>query len=196
MKKNNKLLIIILTCIVTLMMGYALFSENITVTGTATAKGDFSYSIETMKGINSEIISQNLYAIYYYGGETSDTIHFIEGSPVTNSSISHTENTITHTSNLTNPGQIQYFTAKITNTGTIPMEFDIYYDFSEMQTISGNLIMSDGILFDVAKIKDASSGHYGNAYGFTATDYSALMYLKGIITNLYDVFVSKKHLMN
>ena len=192
MKKNNKLLIIILTIIVSLMMGYALFSETITVTGTATAKGDFSYSIETMKGFNSEIKSSNMYSLLNNYGEPANSINFMQEVPVSDSSITHTENTITYTSNLTNAGQLQYFTAKITNTGTIPIDFDIYYDFSDTQTISGNLIMSDGNLFDINKVKDAAFGYGGNAYGFRATDYVSADYIKTAITGLYDIFSTKE----
>ena len=41
LNKNNKILVGILAFIVVCVIGYALFSENITVTGTATADGDF-----------------------------------------------------------------------------------------------------------------------------------------------------------
>ena len=45
MNKNNKLLIGMLTFVVVCVVGYALFSENITVTGSATASGDWSISL-------------------------------------------------------------------------------------------------------------------------------------------------------
>ena len=192
MNKSNKILLVVFSFIVVCVIGYALFSENITVTGTAIAKGDFSYSIETMKGFNSEIKSSNMYSLLNNYGEPANSINFMQEVPVSDSSITHTENTITYTSNLTNAGQLQYFTAKITNTGTIPIDFDIYYDFSDTQTISGNLIMSDGNLFDVTKVEDAALGHYGNAYGFITSDYLNAMNLKYQITGLYDIFSTKE----
>ena len=41
MNKNNKILVGILTFVVVCVIGYALFSDNINVTGTATAQGQF-----------------------------------------------------------------------------------------------------------------------------------------------------------
>ena len=45
MNKSNKLLIGILAFVVVCVIGYALFSETITVTGTAMAKGNFDIKV-------------------------------------------------------------------------------------------------------------------------------------------------------
>lgn len=112
MKKNNKLLIIILTIIVTLMMGYALFSENITVTGTATASGNFDIGYTCQTGL------ANVAGIY------DNAFNSLNGQETENSysddSCSIIDNKITFKTNLTAPGAMRYYTVKITNNGTIP----------------------------------------------------------------------------
>ena len=43
-KRKNKILVGCLALLLVMAVGYALFSENITINGTATAKGDFDIS--------------------------------------------------------------------------------------------------------------------------------------------------------
>ena len=190
-KKKNKILMGCLALLLVMTVGYALFSENMTINGTATAKGDFAYEIETMKGIDADIKKNNVYAVLNDYGVTGAEINFGSEVGVDESSITNTKNTITYSASLTMPGQSQYFTAKITNTGTIPMTFDIYYDFTENATITGNLIMNDGVLFDVNDIDEAAGGGKGYQYGFTGTDVMRISQLKYSLTYLKDIFVSK-----
>ena len=190
-KKKNKILIGCLALLLVMTVGYALFSENITINGTATAKGDFAYEIETMKGIDADIKKNNVYAVLNDYGVTGADMNFGNEDGVAESSISNTTNTITYSAALTNQGQSQYFTAKITNTGTIPMTFDIYYDFSQNSTITGNLLLDNGVLFDVNKVKNAIAGGEGHEYGFKISDHGHVMQLKGSLTDLKDIFVFK-----
>lgn len=78
-----------------LVVGYALFSESLAITGTATAQGSFdlTYECVTRKVGNGK-------------GEYS---------------IDNEKNTITTTSTLTKPTDGISFLVKITNTGTIPV---------------------------------------------------------------------------
>ena len=71
MKKSNVLLITILAIIVTLMIGYALFSETITVTGTATAKGSFDIEVTCTKGVPSNLEGALNAALNYDGAFSS-----------------------------------------------------------------------------------------------------------------------------
>ena len=89
--KKSKVLIGCLALLLVMAVGYALFSETITINGTATAKGDFDLSYTCEK---QEI-----------GGTGTCSI---EGQ------------TITTTSNLTKPTDVVLYTVKITNTGSIP----------------------------------------------------------------------------
>ena len=66
MNNKNKILVGCLALLLVLSVGYALFSETITINGTATAKGNFAFEIETMKGINDELKTNDMYALLNY----------------------------------------------------------------------------------------------------------------------------------
>ena len=91
-KRKNKILVGCLALLLVMAVGYALFSENITINGTATAKGNFDLSY-TCEGKQEE------------GGTGTCSI---DGE------------TITTTSNLTKPTDMVAYRVKITNTGSIP----------------------------------------------------------------------------
>ena len=61
MNKSNKILLGVLSFVVVCVVGYALFSENITVTGTATAKGSFDITASCNTGA-----SDSLKAVFDY----------------------------------------------------------------------------------------------------------------------------------
>ncbi len=94
-KRKNKILIGCLALLLVMTVGYALFSETITINGTATAKGDFNieYTCEVYDTINRV--------------ETGECV--IEG------------NTITTTSMLTKPTDGVTFRIKVINKGSIPV---------------------------------------------------------------------------
>ena len=54
-EKKSKILIGCLALLLVMAVGYALFSETITINGTATAKGDFdiSFTCETLTSTNA-----------------------------------------------------------------------------------------------------------------------------------------------
>ena len=189
MFKKNKLLVGCLALLLVLSVGYALFSETIEINGTATAKGNFAFEIETMKGINDEIKSNNTYALLYYYGERVSELNFENEDGIEESSISHTTNTITYSAPLTNQGQMQYFTAKITNTGSIPMVFDIYYDFTYNSLMTGNVIMRDGSLIYFDDFEYKTCLQEGKI--FYHKDCSTLSVLEVEGSSLYDIFVTE-----
>ena len=102
MKKTNKILVGCLALLLTLAVGYALFSETITVTGTATAKGSFDVeftSVGTPKcsGYSEECVAANL------------------------ANISSDKNTLNVTVNkLQYPGAYVEIPVTVTNVGSIP----------------------------------------------------------------------------
>ena len=102
--KWNKILLGILAFIVVCVVGYALFGETITVTGTATAKGNMS--LTTTKLTDEEIKA--------YSGEVDTGI-------IKSSNIDITGNTITTSATLGMPGSSKHFGIKVENTGTIPV---------------------------------------------------------------------------
>ena len=115
MNKSNKILLGILSFIVVCVMGYALFSENITVTGTATAKGSFDVSVSCTKGFVSELktaAENDGWGFDAEGGYKNDTCA-VNG------------NKVDFNVDLEYPGADRYFTITVTNTGTIDAIADI-----------------------------------------------------------------------
>ena len=106
MNKKNKMLLVVLSFVVVCAIGYALFSENITVTGTATASGNFSLKLSCMNATdNSNFIEAN---------------RAYKNVDISNPSISCSNNTITSSVTLNRPGSIHTFLIEVENTGTIP----------------------------------------------------------------------------
>ena len=93
--KKSKILIGCLALLLVMAVGYALFSETITINGTATAKGDFDIS---------------------YTCEASDAI----GNPTNLGTCTIEGNQIITTSNLTKPTDMVGYIVTITNNGSIP----------------------------------------------------------------------------
>ena len=89
--KKSKVLIGCLALLLVMAVGYALFSETITINGTATAKGDFDLSYTCEKREE--------------GGTGICTV---------------TDNTITISSTFTKPTDEVVYDITITNTGSIP----------------------------------------------------------------------------
>lgn len=102
MKKQNIAIIGVIAFVLAIAVGYALFSETITVTGTATAKGSFDVEFTevgtpTCSGFSEECTKANLAVI------------------------SEDKNTLTVTVNkLQYPGAYVEIPVTVTNVGTIP----------------------------------------------------------------------------
>ncbi len=102
MKNGNKILLGILVFVVVCVVGYALFSETITITGTATAKGNFEITT----------------TVADYKEVTGDT--YWEYGIVTASNINVVDNVVTASATLGAPSSVKKFAIKVENTGTIP----------------------------------------------------------------------------
>lgn len=176
---------------VTMMVGYAIFSETITINGTATAKGDFSFEITTQKEVLEDIKTGNMYAIYTDYGTPADTMTFETSSQNVESSITNTSNTVTYSASFKYPGQKQFFTIKVTNTGSIPITFDLWDEIEIETSSTGNLIMDDGGLFDINKLENATLGG-DNPYGFRVIDEAQISQIMACLTNFKEVFVPKR----
>ncbi len=192
MNKKKKVIIGVLAIALVMVVGYALFSDTLTINGTATAQGDFAFEITTQKEVSDDVKSSNMYAVFNNYGSTGDVDLANAVSSNVDSSITNTSNTVTYSANLKQPGQRQYFTVKVTNTGSIPIVLDIYYDINIDTSITGNLLMDDGNTFDVSKIKDVILGQGEDTYGFSAIDNSNIINMEQNLVNLSDVYVSKE----
>ena len=104
MNSKNKVLIGCLALLLVLSVGYALFSDTITINGTASAKGEFSLTTtcDDIAPTNSE---QN-------AGLVSDA------------KIICKDNIINASATLGYPGSIKWFRVKVENTGTIPAKIN------------------------------------------------------------------------
>ncbi len=107
MNKKKGIVIGVLSLMVTMMVGYAIFSEAITINGTATAKGDFdiTYTCELLTSDNATQGEKNTFVLTTEGASGTCTV---EGQ------------TITTTSNLNKPTDVVAYRVKLTNSGSIP----------------------------------------------------------------------------
>ena len=118
-KRKNKILIGCLALLLVMAVGYALFSENITINGTANAQGDFDITTTCTKGWDSRLGSLEDLGLPNEGGYEND-------SCIVNN------NEVTINANFLYPSATRYFIVKITNTGTIEalMSLDDLYNYT------------------------------------------------------------------
>ena len=94
-----------------LSVGYALFSETITINGTATAKGNFDIAVTCQTGL------ANIDGLYHNAFNAlvgpEDENSYSEDSCIA------VDNTVSFKTNLNAPGAMRYYTIKATNNGTI-----------------------------------------------------------------------------
>ena len=111
MNNRNKILVGCLALLLVLSVGYALFSETITINGTATAKGSFDIGVTCQTGLaNVTGLEENaIESLKGPGNEGS-----FSGDTCTASG-----NKVTFNTNLNAPGAMRYYTIKATNNGTI-----------------------------------------------------------------------------
>lgn len=103
LSRNNKILVGCLALLLVMSVGYALFSDTITINGTATAKGEFE--LTTTCDMDAEALEL---AQLVDVGSSSDAKISCEG------------NVVNASATLDYPGSQKYFRVMVTNTGTIP----------------------------------------------------------------------------
>lgn len=172
MNKKKSIIIGILSLALVMVVGYALFSDTITINGTASAEGDFDVGITCQTGVVQEFVPS---------GADSSTLG--EGG-YKNDSCSVTEDKMNFSVNLEYPGATRYFTAKITNNGTIDATLDlntgvsvsgtVSYDSNENGTFEENEIFNvplpDSDPITSAIINGLTSIEGGYPYGFERSD--------------------------
>ena len=104
-KTRNKIFVGCLALLLVMVAGYALFSQNLTINGTAKAQGEFSLSMTCTPGILDEIIRYSS----DYGSQ----------SGYSNDSCSVANDTVTFHTDLAYPTARRYFTVKVVNTGSV-----------------------------------------------------------------------------
>ena len=118
LSKNNKILVGCLALLLVLSVGYALFSDTITINGSATAKGDFE--------ITTEVIDLNNY---------SNFVSTVSSGVVENPTISVVDNKVTTSVTFGAPGSQHNFGIKIKNTGSIPATLSSIIDKTNNYTL-------------------------------------------------------------
>ena len=167
-KKKNKILIGCLALLLVMTVGYALFSENITINGTATAKGDFDITATCQAGIIQGLESAAAIEINNNGGT-----YTIENG-YENDSCSVNGNTFSYSSNLKWPGAAIYFTLKITNNGTI----NAVFNNSESDVIDYKYCLDDNE-DDVITEDECKDKSYDESHSATIVDLITNSYLQG-----------------
>ena len=110
--KNKKIIVVIAAIsILFISVGYALFSSNLNVSGTASASGEFEFSMTCTPGYSSEVPVAENTGLDKEGGYSYD-------------SCSVNGNNVSLETDLNYPGAERFYTVKITNTGTISMKLD------------------------------------------------------------------------
>ena len=104
-KTRNKIFVGCLALLLVMVAGYALFSQNLTINGTAKAQGEFSLSTTCTPGILDEIKNYDA----DYGSQ----------SGYSNDSCSVENDTVTFHTDLAYPTARRYFTVKVVNTGSV-----------------------------------------------------------------------------
>ena len=111
LSRNNKILVGCLALLLAMSVGYALFSDTITVNGTATAKGDFDMTATCQAGIVSKLGTAETLRLNPDGGYQNDVCSVVDDSVSLNTVFLY-------------PGASRNFTVKFTNTGTIDAFFE------------------------------------------------------------------------
>ncbi len=104
MNKQRKIIVGVLALAITMIIGYALFSENLTINGTAKAEGSFDITAECTSGVK--------YDSFIVSGIPKDNNY-------ENDSCVVSDNKVTYSASLLQDGAARNFTIKLTNTGTI-----------------------------------------------------------------------------
>ena len=107
LSKNNKILIGCLALLLVMSVGYALFSDTITINGTATAKGEFDIVTTCQTGILSRLGTESSLGLTHKErGYKNDTCSVVDDA-------------VSLSAEFLYPGAARHFTIKHTNTGTI-----------------------------------------------------------------------------
>ena len=109
-KTRNKIFVGCLALLLVMVAGYALFSQNLTINGTAKAEGDFSVTPTCQTGIPANLVTS---AKSMFGTNWVDENGYYDDSCTVNG------NNINFKTSLKWPGARRYFVVKVTNTGSI-----------------------------------------------------------------------------
>ena len=147
MTKNNKILLGILAFIVSITVGYAVFTQTVTVSGTATANGTFQITTSCVTGWSSNYLISS--------GEANTLEKRNEDQQYYKNDVCNVSgNKVTMTTELTQPGASRMFTIEFKNTGTISAVIEV---FNSIYTVNQTVKLynrANGTLFDTLNITE------------------------------------------
>lgn len=176
MNNKNKILIGCLALLLALSVGYALFSDTITINGTATAKGEFS--LTTTCDMDKEALEVD---------------GMIDNGLITDVNISCEENVVDASATLGYPGSQKWFRIMVKNTGTIPAKLKKVVELNnpeemicEKDNCSGNIwnivknqddtnVVGAELISDIGWAFDYEEGSQGRSYSFDEAQFDAIL---------------------
>ncbi len=118
-KTRNKIFIGCLALLLVMVAGYALFSQNLTINGTAKAQGEFSVTPTCQAGIDAKV--KRIYDDYIINSE--DSIFFSSETGYYDDSCTVNGDVVTFNVKFKYPGANRMFTLKVKNTGNMDTIF-------------------------------------------------------------------------
>ena len=112
MNNKNKILVGCLALLLVLSVGYAYFSDTITITGTATAKGNFDITTTCDPGLTSKLGTAESLGLPKEGGYKNDSCSVVD-------------DTVSFQAEFEYLTAVRYFTVKLTNNGSIDSSVNI-----------------------------------------------------------------------
>ena len=140
-KTRNKIFVGCLALLLVMVAGYALFSQNLNITGTAKAQGDFSVTATCQAGIPANLNSITQEYIAMENGYYDDSCT-VKGDVVT------------YSTKFKYPGAFRWFTLKVKNTGNMDAIYDdemqtakICFDSNENKTFEANECKTENLYY-------------------------------------------------
>ena len=134
-KTRNKIFVGCLALLLVMVAGYALFSQNLTINGTAKAQGDFSVTATCQAGIPDNLLEG---AKAYLA---QSEMPYVKDNGYYDDSCTVSGNNINYQASFKYPGARRYFVVKVKNTGSITAipSYDYHNDSGEVcQDDNGN----------------------------------------------------------
>ena len=124
-KTRNKIFVGCLALLLVMVAGYALFSQNLTINGTAKAQGDFSVTATCQAGIPANLVesTKSMFGTYW-----------VDENGYYDDSCTVSGNIINYQASFKYPGARRYFVVKVKNTGSITAipSYDYHNDSGEV----------------------------------------------------------------
>lgn len=152
-KRKNIIFIICLSVLVSLSVGYAIFSENIKFDTTTKTIGTWDLDLECIVGLSNVYLNMGL--------ESSN-------QGVSNPRCTVSDDTINYSATLNEDEAIQYFSVKITNNGSVTVLLPKYSNITDYIT-NGYIYIKDsmGSLDQYIYYNDSAYKTYSNYFGNT-----------------------------